>query len=368
MPEKSLAEQLMTGLTGDDTNNEPEVEETEETPEGEEAPEGDDAPEGEEGPEGEDDADEEEAEGEETEEEEAEGDEAEEGEEGEVAEGAPGAKAKKAADPINDPLPKGTLESTRERFQHVVGQLKEQTARADTAEQNLDELVTRIRDSGMDADKYGVMLSYAAGVNSGDPVQMKRSYDILMSELTNLATALGEPLPGKNPLEGHADLIKEVEEKKLDPARAIEIAITRNRQAASQKLLAARQNNEQGTQAYQAAVQKSVQDFTSLGRTLAAKDGKDEYVRKAKMVTDMFQEAIMALPPAQRVAAFKKAYDKVPAAPKQTLMPKTGAKPGVPAKKGATPLRGNKRPSGNSTQKQPKNLLTAMRQGLLGGE
>lgn len=352
---ESLHDQLMAGLAGNDTENEPETEE--ETPEGEETAEEESAPEGEDAPEGE-----------ETEEEAPEGEETEETEEEEAEEGEEGGKKpahKKDADPINDPLPKGTLESTRERFQHVVGQLKEQTTRAEQAESNLDEIVGKIQAAGMGAEQYGVMLHYAAGVNSGDPVQMKRSYDILMQELTNLATALGEPLPGKNPLEGHADLIKEVEEKKCTPERALEIAITRNRNAAQQKLLAARTTSQQGDAAFQQAVQRSAQEFTVLGKQLAQKDGTEEYRRKAKFVLDAFQDSIMELPPNKRVAAFKRAYDRVPAAPK--LAPKPGADK-APVKKGATPLRGNKRPAGNSTAKQPKDLLTAMRQEFGGSD
>jgi hypothetical protein len=208
------------------------------------------------------------------------------------------------------------------------------------------------------------MLHYAAGVNSGDPVKMRASYDILMGELKNLATALGEPLPGTNPIDAHPDLVKLLDEKKITPEIAVETAIKRNRDAAAQKLNQARQNNQQGTQAYQQAQAKSVADFQALGKQLSAKDGQAEYTRRAKLVVSMFQEAIMALPPAQRLNAFKKAYDNVPAAPKAAAP--AGGK--IPAKKGATPMRGNKRPSGNSAQKQPKSMAEALRQGLLGGE
>ena len=352
--EKSLSEQLMVGLTGDDAPDAPETEE--ETPEGEEAPEGEDAGEQEESPEGEEEADEE---GEEEPEGEEEAD-----EEGQEEPPAP-KKPAKEPDPINDPLPKGTLESTRERFQHVVGQLKQQTERADTAESQLNELVSSITDAGMDGEKYAVMLSYAKGVNSGDPEQMRASYNILMGELKNLATALGEPLPGTNPVEAHADLVKLLNEGKITPEIAAETALDRNRRAAAQKLQAARQNSQQGDAAFQAALQRSIADFKALGPQLAARDGQAEYKRKAQIVIDMSYDLIMQLPPAKRVAAFKKAYDKVPAAPKAAVAP-AGGKPA--AKKGVTPMRGNKRPSGNSTQKQPKTLLEAMKQGLSGAD
>lgn len=355
----SLHEQLMAGLAPGDDTPEPETE----TPEGEEAAE-DEIPEGDE-PEGDENVEEEAPEGEE----EPEGDEGAEGDEAEEeAEGEEGAEPA-VKDPINDPLPRGTLETTRKRFEHVVGALKEQTTRAEKAEGDLDEIVGRIRDSGMDADKYQVMLEYAGGVNSGDPERMRASYNILMTELKGLATALGEPFMGVNPLQGHADLMAAVEKKEITQELALETAINRNRQAAANKLLEAKRNNQSSGAAQQAAEKRAAADFTAIGKQLAVKDGTAEYQRKAGLVISMFKDAIMALPPDKRVAAFKRAYDNVPAAAAKAPAKASAAKPGAaPAKKGATPLRGNKRPSGNSTTKAPKSMAEALRQGLLGGD
>ncbi len=338
---ESLLDALNAGLpTGEDP---PEGEEAEEeTPEGEEA---------EETPEGEEEAEGEEAEGEEAEEE-AEGEEGEEDPEAAAA-AAAAKKPAKEPDPINDPLPKGTLQGTTERFKFVVDKLKEQTTRADTVQANYDELLGEINSAGMDGTTFGVLLEYARGVNGGTYEGLKKSYDILMAELKSVATALGEPLPGQNPLEAFPDLVKEVDEKKITPERAIEIARQRSRDAAQQRLNASRTGAAQTEQQRAQAVAQGKAQMTALGKELAAKDGVAEYKRKAALVVGMLQETLPNLPPKLWTKAFRTAYDKVPAAPKVAAKPvvKPGQKP--------QPMRGNKVPSGQQG-KQPKNLKDAI--------
>lgn len=338
---ESLLDALNAGMPSGD-EPEAEVEQEEEVPEGEEAAEGD-KPEGDE-PEGDEDA--EGAEG-------AEGEEGEEGDEAAAAAAAAKAAAKKPVDPINDPLPKGTLQQTSERFKFVVGKLKEETTRADTAQTNYDELIGEIGGAGMTGDTYAVMLEYARGVNGGTYEGLKKSHAILMQELTAVAKALGEPLLGQNPLEGHADLVKEVDEKKITPERAIEIARQRNRDAAQTALNARQQTGQRTAAQQQQAVNAGKTAMTALGKELAAKDGIPEYKRKAGIAVAMLKDVMGDLPPNKWVKTFRAAYAQIPSAPKAA--PKPGAKPGQRPQ----PLRGNKVPSGQSS-KQPKTLAEAM--------
>ncbi len=342
---ESLLDALNAGLTPDDPpeQDEPEVEAPEgDDPAGEEAAE-EEAPEGEETPEGE----EEEAEGEEGDEEEGEGEE----------KPAPKKPEAKEPDDLNDPIPKGTLERTQKRITNLVDRVKTQSSEIETlrlAAQARDELVGHITGAGMDGEKFGVLLDYAAGVNSGDPVKMQRSYDILMSELTYLAGALGHTLPGQNPLQGHADLIKEVEEKKLTEARALEIAQQRNRAAASTKLQSSMTEAQRSQQGRQQAEATARQGLTQLGQQLSTRDGVAEYRRKAGIAVGMLQQTMPNIDPRHWVSTFQRVYDKVPAAP---AAPRAAA---PAAKTGAQPMRGNKRPSGQSPSKQPKTLFDAI--------
>jgi hypothetical protein len=154
---ESLLDAINAGIPSGDEPQE-EVETEEEVPEGEEQPEGDEPAE--------------EAEGEE----EAEAEEGEEGDDPEAAAAAAAAaKTQKEADPINDPLPRGTLQSTAERFKHVVSTLKEKTAALETVQTQYDELIGEISGAGMDGNTFGHMLEYARGVNGGTYEGLRKS-------------------------------------------------------------------------------------------------------------------------------------------------------------------------------------------------
>lgn len=344
MPEKvpGLLDAINAAIPSGEEAETPETEEAE-TPEGEEieTPEGEEA----ETPEGEE---EETPEGEE----EAEGEEGEEEAEGEEKPAKPSAKE---PDPINDPLPKGTLQSTSERFKHVVDKLKEQTARAETIETQHNELIQHITGAGMGAQEFGTMLDYAAGVNSGTYDGLVKSRAILLRELESISQALGEPMPGQDALKGHDDLVKEVNAKTLTPERAIEIATQRNRTAAQARLTQRQQSGQQSAQQLQQAQADGSAALTALGKELAAKDGTAEYKRKAQLVVDMLEEVMPNIPPKQWVQTFRAAYAKVPAA---KAAPKhVGKAPGAKPQ----PLRGNKLPAGGGgLAKQPKNLREAI--------
>lgn len=314
----------------------PETEEEIETPEGEEieTPEGEEAetPEGEEEetPEGE-----EEAEGEETPDE------------------AAAAAAKKPADPINDPLPKGTLQSTSERFKHVVDTLKKQTERADTSEKQYDELIGHITGAGMGGKEFSTMLDYAAGVNGGTYDGLVKSRSILLRELETVSKMLGDPMPGEDILVNHPDLLKEVNDKLITPQRATEIAKQRNQNAAQTRLNQVGQNRQQTTQQAQQEAANGQAALTKLGQELAKKDGQPEYVRKARLVVAQFEaEKLMdGVPPKQWAALFRSAYALIPS--------KAAPKPAAGGKN--QPLRGNKAPAAaGSMAKQPKNLREAI--------
>lgn len=327
---------------GDEPEQE-EVAEGEEV-EGEETPDGEEEAEGEEGGEGE-------AEGEED----ADGEEEADDEDPEAAAAAKAPKTPaKEPDPINDPLPRGTLQSTADRFKHVVDKLKEQTAARETAETQYNELVEEITGAGMDGTTFGYMLEYARGVNSNTYEGLQKSYQILMKELQGVAAALGEPLPGEDVLKGHADLAAEVAAKTLTQERALEIAKQRNRAAAQTKLTQGQQHSQQSAQQQQQAVATGKQSLTALGKELAAKDGVKEYTRKAALVVAMLKDVLPNVSPKLWAKTFRNAYDKVPAAPKAAA-PAGGGKKLVKPQ----PLRGNKVPSGQSS-KAPKTLRQAI--------
>lgn len=300
---------------------------------------------------------EEEAEGEEAEEED-EGEEGEEEAEGEIdpKTGKPKAPAK-AADPLNDPLPKGTLQRTNERFAEIREIVKtERAARAQVEEQlttvteQHNELVGMITGAGLDATRFNTMVNYASLFNSPVFEDRQKAYKFLVGELTALAKDLGETPPGVHPLTGHDDLIAEVRANPptLTMQRAIEMAQQRNRSTAAEAHRTKHGAQLQERQASETARTAAQAELKTLGQTLAKTDGAAEFSRKANIVLKEMRDEIMALPPARWATAFKKAYNLVPkAAPAPKPKPKV------------QPLRG-KSPAGGGGTKQPKTLKEAI--------
>ncbi len=313
----------------------------EEVPAEEAAPEGEEAPAEEAAPEGE--------EVEETPAEEA-------APEGELDEHGKPKLPAKPADPLNDPLPKGTLKSTTERFNEIREIVKETNQKLETVtnERNAvveryDGLVGAITGSGLNADTFNVMLDYASKFNSAKFEDREAAYDFLMGELRNLAGEIGRVPPGEHPLKGHDDLIKEIEAKTLTPQRAVEIAKQRNRETAIGRHQQSHGARLEQTQRDEQARGAARQELSKVGQELAKKDGAAEYKRKADLVLANIKDEIMALPPARWAAAFRKAYSLIP-----TAVAPLKLKP-----KGPQPLRGNKVPSGNASA-QPKTMLEAI--------
>lgn len=281
----------------------------------------------------------------------------------------PGEKAKKP-DPINDPLPKGTLQSTNERFQHVVGKLKEVTTERDTFKtqyenvtQKHNELIDTITGTGLDGDTFSSMLTYAQNFNSRDPVKLEQAYSFALQEVTTLAKLLGKPAPGENPLAGFPDLVEAVEKKTMTPEGAIEVASSRRATAARAQLQQGQQATEQQRAQAQAQNDAAKAALTALGNELATKDGVEVY--KAKVAALMasvdpqtqqpyIKTALSQTPPALRANVFRTMYNAV-------VLPKKAAP--AAAKPGQQPLRGNKQPSGNG-QAAPKSLLDAVSAGI----
>jgi hypothetical protein len=320
-------------------------------PEDETPPEGEDEtpPEGEEA----DEEAEEEA-GEEGADEEAEGEEPPPGELG--PDGKP-LKPAKDFDPMKDPLPKGTLQRTVDSFNRLRDVVTTERTRAEKAETQLtevterhNELVDTITGAGLDGKNFNTMLGYASHFNSPVFEDRQKAYKFLVSELTALAKDLGETPPGVHPLTGHDDLVAEVRANPptLTLQRAVEIAQQRNREQAKTAHEAKHGAQLRERQEGQAARGAAQEELRKLGVQLAAKDGKEEFNRKSRIVLKEMHEDIKALPPARWAKAFERAYRLVPS-----------AAPAAKPKSKNQPLRG-KSPAGGGGVKQPKNLKEAI--------
>ncbi len=262
------------------------------------------------------------------------------------------------ADPLNDAIPKGTLQRTQERITSLIGMVKERDTKITTLEKtasNYNELVETISGTGLDAPRFNAMLQYADWVNNGGIEGQEKAYDFMLGELKALAKAIGRTVPGEHPLQGHQDLIDEVDAKTMTPERAIELAEARNRQAARgrfQQTAHEASSREQGERQMQAQVTAAI---TKLGKDLAARDGVDVYKKKMAILVPQIKDDLQDVAPQKRVAYIQRAYDRL-TLPKAAPAAKT-----PPASQ--QPLRGNKQPAGHGS-KQANTMLGAVTDAL----
>lgn len=264
------------------------------------------------------------------------------------------AAAKKKPDPkpldaINDPIPAGVSERTRERITSLVGMVKERDTAVEKAVQERNDLVEMVTSTGVTPDNFTQTLEFLRLFNSGSAEDNRKAFNFLLGQAKALADKIGEVLPGQDPLEGHADLLADVQANKLPRERAAEIAKARNRDKATTT------NNERSAAEQQRWVQDkeaAMDQLNELGQTLSKTDPL--FAKKAPLVTEKLKPLFAQLHPSQWYKRYVKEY-------REFQVPALSApQPGAGAKKPDTqPLRGNKQPSGQGA-KQPTSAQEAM--------
>jgi hypothetical protein len=325
-------------------------------PEGDEN-DGEDPPEGDEGEEGDGEEGEEGAEGAE-----GEGGEAETPEQKAERERQEAEAAKKPPDHVNDPIPEGLSKRTTERMSFLANRVRELEPMASQGE----ELIGYINSSGMNAEEFGMALTFGRFKHSDNVDDHRKAYAILWQGLKELAPLIGETLPGVDPLEGHQDLKDRVTAKTLDPKDAAELAAGRNRRKAEQTAMQRASQNVQATTEQRrkaAELEEATRvELNDLGRQLAATDPQFEVKMKALQAAPRGADGLTPMqriknaPPQLRVNAFLKAFLAAkPAAPKAGVA--AGGK--TP---GRQPLRAGKVPAagGAGVKREPKSPIEAM--------
>jgi hypothetical protein len=171
-----------------------------------------------------------------------------------------------------------------------------------------------------------------------------------MNEMRGLAPLVGKTLPGEDPLAAHADLRQAVAEGKITQQYANEVAQSRGRGAAAQKL----SQNEQQMTRQQAEDQRAWDEgkaaLTALGNELRQSDPL--YAQKEAILKPKLGELLRDIPPHLWAAKTRQLF-----ALQQVAAPAPVA-PAAP--KGPQPLRSNKGAPGAATGGPPKTMGQAI--------
>lgn len=260
----------------------------------------------------------------------------------------------KKPDPINDPIPKGLNQETRERMVSLVRTAKELTAERDSARNDFGTFVGGLQAANVTPEQYGEWLSWQAMFNSNDPAQQEKALEVVETLANNLAMLLGKERKIGDPLSAHADLVTAVQQGKITKEYAAEIARTRGQQTFTTQLRTNATAQQQQQEAKQRELHTARTELSTLEDTLRQTD--PDYERKKAILVPALKPIMNSLPPSQWKAKFLESYNsiKVGRAPVQN-----GAKPknrGVPKNQ---PLRAGKQPAGGQAR-QAGSALDAM--------
>lgn len=255
-------------------------------------------------------------------------------------------------------------EAANAKFKEMYKQVREIPALEERARRG-EELFTTIQSTGATGEQLGTALSYIDAVNKGDVASMRKAHAWLTQELTWLSQQIGQTPPGADPLEGHADLQKLVEEG-TPRELAVELANRRNAERADQQhqQRQSQRSVEQARmeEATAAAIEQGRLALNDLGPRLVSAESSDAgraaaQARIEKVIATELPR-IRQLPPALWAPEFELAYLRI----KANEAPAAAPPPSTP-RPGPQPLRPTGG-SGASVVKTPTTDLEAVEAGL----
>lgn len=272
--------------------------------------------------------------------------------------------AKKPPDPVNDPIPPGVSERTRERITSLVGTVKTQAAQLEQA----NTLFDSIADTGMQPEELATMLSYAKIKHHGTAEQKQQAYEFLKAEMRALALEVGDA-DGADVLAGHADLQEAVANNQITEAHAKEMAMLRERTRRASETSAAATATTEAQRAHAAGSQA----LSQRGAALQTRDGVEVYNHRKAVVMaqigpkrdaagNVTDRGLLAeYPPAQWASIFQRCYDAIP-----KPVPAT---PAAPAKPQPKPLRpAAPAAGGGNAQRAAGNMFDAIKGAITGSD
>jgi len=249
-------------------------------------------------------------------------------------------------DHVNDPIPPGVAERTRERITSLVDEVKQLR---EVAENN-GAMIGAIMETGATPDEFGAMVQYLHWTHTDDPVMLENAYALLKSELEGVALRLGKPLPEVDWLTGHTDLVDAVKNGLTTRDLAVEMAMTRAQTKRVQTQASAKASKVDAAKTAETERVAATVALDTLGDELAAADPL--YAQKVAVLTPKLQAEFKKIPPSQWKAKFLEEYAKLKVAPKAAPAPVINK----PAK--GQPLRPST-PSGDA-KKAPGSALDAL--------
>jgi len=255
--------------------------------------------------------------------EEGEGDQKEEGEEGETD---PEASAEDKGDQEQDiyAVPEGLSDRGRERFQTLVENHKEISSQLEASEKARTEFVDLIRDTGAESEEFAEALEFLRLTNSDNPADLKTALEMVENQRERLATALGMPVPGLDPLSNFPDLQEAVDTGEITQHYAEQLAMNRKRQA-QQETMSQQQQQRRAKQETQQAQEREYMETANgvagMLNQLEAEWSKTDlhFDKKKPLLVKRIENIVNTVPPNRWLDSIKGAYEEITEAMKLTM-------------------------------------------------
>lgn len=243
---------------------------------------------------------------------------------------------------------------TGRRFNAILTQAKEYRERATRAEETSGVLVNAIVETGMDANEYAQFLGLARLVKSGTPDGAREALKQIDRIRADIATVIGEEVPGVDLLTDFPDLVADVEGLKLTREAALKVASARRSEKRMTEATRANAARSEAQTAWKGRVDKAVADIDALGLQYSKVDL--DYDRKLGILEkSLFPVLKSSVPPEQWAARVKAGYE---------ALGEMRAPPADGADQQHTPLR---KTFGRGGAAKPRTSLEAVTQALAAG-
>ena len=266
---------------------------------------------------------------------------------------------KKAADPVNDPIPATLAKETQDRIRSLIKTTKETEAKATEATEQLDYIVNGVRATNMSPQQYGEVLSFMTLFNSGDPKQQETALGLVENIADRLASLLGKERTASDPLKNFPDLVAAVAQGQMTRAWAGQMASARRQQTTRAEIETTARTSQDGQKAHEQEKETARVDMNKWEIETAAKDPQFKLI--APKIVKELREDFQRIPPKEWLPRFQQAYRvaKTAAGPVRSTTTGQFVKGGVPANQ---PLRARSSAAGGGHA--PTTALDAMNAAL----
>jgi len=256
-------------------------------------------------------------------------------------------KETRPSDEFGD-MPGNIREETKQRFDKMKSSYDTLHASEQEARGLAQQWQETVASTGATPDQFGAMLGVLKDINAGDPASLRRAFTAIEAEYKNLASVLGVPASGVDPLAAHADLQEKVENGVLEQADALEIAQARADRALNQQY----QQTSQNRSAVQTAQERGLDSVRQLGESLRAADPV-AFAAKNPLLQPMIKMVVANQPPEKWPGMIQQLYNEIPM-PTASVTPIQRVVPNQIRASGA----------GSMLDKKPSSALEAVTQAL----